>query len=190
MGVDKASLPFGGETMLARVVGRLSTVVDAIALVAAQEQPLPEVPATAATILIARDARPGRGPLEGLAAGLRSLPEGYGAAFVTSCDAPLLSSAFVERMFLLLDEAHDIVAPTHAGRVHPLAAVYRRGVVATVEQLLAGDQLKMQGLLAACRTRIVSAETWRDVDPESHSLLNCNTTSDYEAALRLAELLD
>lgn len=186
MGVDKALLPFGDETMLARVVRRLSTAVDTIVLVAASNQQLPAVPATAATLHFARDAQPGRGPLQGLAAGLQSLPQGCAAAFVASCDLPLLAPAFVARMFTLLDEEHDVVAPRHAGRVHPLAAVYRRGVAATVEQLLIGDQLKMQGLLAACRTRIVSAETWRDVDPDSHSLLNCNTTSDYEAALRLA----
>src|ERR1043165_2456560 len=54
MGRDKATLPFGGELMLARVVRLLSEAVDpqGIVVVAAPNQSLPEVPAP---VMIARD---------------------------------------------------------------------------------------------------------------------------------------
>ncbi len=42
MGVSKATLPFGPETMLQRVVRLLGTVVSPIIVVAAHEQSLPE----------------------------------------------------------------------------------------------------------------------------------------------------
>ena len=45
MGVAKATLPFGPETMLQRVVRLLGTTVSPIAAVAARDQVLPELPA-------------------------------------------------------------------------------------------------------------------------------------------------
>ena len=44
MGVPKATLPFGPETMLQRVVRLLGTVVSPIVVVAARGQELPELP--------------------------------------------------------------------------------------------------------------------------------------------------
>jgi molybdopterin-guanine dinucleotide biosynthesis protein A len=44
MGVPKATLPFGPETMLQRVVRLLGTVVSPVVVVAAQGQPLPKLP--------------------------------------------------------------------------------------------------------------------------------------------------
>src|SRR6202043_2693954 len=62
MGAPKASLPFGPETMLQRVVRLLGNVVAPIVVVAAREQILPELPDDA---IITRDEREQRGPLEG-----------------------------------------------------------------------------------------------------------------------------
>src|SRR5690242_16558381 len=103
MGVPKATLPFGPETMLQRVVRLLGTVVSPVVVVAAREQALPELPHG---ITVTRDEREQKGPLEGLRAGLRALPSSVGIAYVTSCDVPLLVPAFVERMVGLLGD-HD-----------------------------------------------------------------------------------
>src|ERR1700686_3246875 len=93
MGVPKATLPFGPETMLQRVVRLLGTVVSPIVAVAAREQVLPELPADA---IVPRDEREEKGPLEGLRAGLSALPASVEVAYATSCDVPLLVPAFVE----------------------------------------------------------------------------------------------
>src|SRR3954454_18916278 len=87
MGRPKAWLPFGGELMLPRIVRLLSEVVSPIAVVAAAEQKLPPL---ASDVLVVRDPISGRGPLEGLAAGLAHLPVDVTAAYVSSCDVPLL----------------------------------------------------------------------------------------------------
>ena len=68
MGAPKATLPFGPETMLQRVVRLLGTVVSPIVVVAAREQVLPELPDG---VIVTRDEREQQGPLEGLRAGLR-----------------------------------------------------------------------------------------------------------------------
>src|SRR6188474_1266460 len=104
MGTSKALLPFGSETMLQRVVRILSDVVSPIVAVAAVDQELPELPAE---VTVARDANEGRGPLEGLRAGLKALPAGVDTAYVTSCDVPLLVPGFVSQM-LELANGYDI----------------------------------------------------------------------------------
>ena len=104
MGTSKALLPFGPETMLQRVVRMLSTVVWPIVVVAAAGQSLPDLPAG---VVVTRDEQPDRGPLEGLRAGLKALPETIESAYVTSCDVPLLVPDFARRMIDLLAD-HDI----------------------------------------------------------------------------------
>src|SRR5882672_4754025 len=83
MGSPKALLPFGAETMLQRVVRLLATVVSPIVVVAAPEQSLPDLPAD---VIVTHDEHEGRGPLEGLRAGLKALPPSSEIAYVTSCD--------------------------------------------------------------------------------------------------------
>jgi molybdenum cofactor guanylyltransferase len=184
MGVPKATLPFGDETMLQRVVRRLGTVVSPIIVVAAREQSLPALPDG---IAVARDEREAKGPLEGIRAGLSALPESIDAAYITSCDVPLLVPAFVERMIELMGD-HDIAVMEIDGFPHPLSAVYRRSVLPQVESLLGADRLRPVFLFDAVRTRRVKPEEMRTVDPDLKTLRNLNTPEDYRAALADAEL--
>ena len=184
MGVPKAALPFGPETMLQRVVRLLGTVVDPIVVVAAVGQELPGLPSA---VPIARDERDARGPLEGLCAGLKALPAGVDAAYVTGCDVPLLVPAFVQRMIELL-EGHDIAVMEIGGFTHPLSAVYRRTTLPHIESLLAADRLRPVFLFDAVRTRRVKREEMVAADPELHTLRNLNTREDYLAALGEAGL--
>jgi molybdopterin-guanine dinucleotide biosynthesis protein A len=179
MGTSKAMLPFGPETMLQRVVRLLGTVVTPIVAVAAREQTLPELPAE---VIITRDEREQRGPLEGLRAGLKALPESVEAAYVTSCDVPLFVPAFAARMIGLLED-HDIAVMEIDGFAHPLSAVYRRAVLPQVESLLAKDKLRPVFLFDGVRTRRVRPEEMSAVDPELRTLRNLNTREDYLAAL-------
>ncbi len=184
MGRDKATLPFGPELMLQRVLRIAGEVVDptAIIVVAAPQQILPELPPT---VIITRDERPARGPLEGLAAGLRSTPDGVEAVYVTSCDVPLLMAEFVREMFRRL-RTHDIVVPFDGKHHHPLASVYRPQVLPVVESLLASDRLRPVFLFDEVRTLKVPADSLRDVDPTLASLMNLNCPEDYAAALKTA----
>jgi molybdopterin-guanine dinucleotide biosynthesis protein A len=186
MGRDKASLPFGPETMLQRVIRLLNELVslENVVVVAAAGQVLPDLPSE---IIVARDERPERGPLEGLAAGLKALSEGIDAAYVTSCDVPLLVPAFMHKLFELL-EGFDIVVPRDGAYLHPLAAVYRRSVFDSVRKLLDADRLRLRFLFEEVRTREVPLEELRAVDPRLETLKNLNTPADYQDALRLAGL--
>ncbi len=182
MGAPKLSLPFGPELMLQRVVRLLSEVVHPIIVVAAPQQDLPPLPSD---VLIARDEREGRGPLEGLHAGLSALPGHVDAAYATSCDVPLLVPNFVRRMIQLLGD-HDIAVPIEDNFHHPLAAVYRTRVVPHIEKLLTANRLRPVFLFNETNTRRVPVEDLRDVDPELQTLANLNHPQDYLTALSKA----
>jgi molybdenum cofactor guanylyltransferase len=184
MGRSKALLPFGPEAMLQRVVRLLGTVVAPVVVVAAPGQPLPALPGD---VVISRDEREGRGPLEGLRAGLKALPAASAAAYVTSCDVPLLVPAFALRMFDLLGE-HDIAVMEIDGFAHPLSAVYRRTALPHVESLLDRDRLRPAFLFEAVATRRVRPAEVASVDPQLLTLRNLNTPDDYRDALSLAGL--
>jgi len=179
MGTSKALLPFGPETMLQRVLRILSSLVSPLVVVAAADQELPELPAG---VLVARDERPERGPLEGLRAGLKALPEDVDRAYVTSCDVPLLVPGFVTQM-LEHSRDHDIAVMEIDGFPHPLSAVYRRSVLPHVEGLLAQDRLRPVFLFDAVRTRRVRPDEMTS-DPDLRTLRNLNTREDYQQALR------
>jgi molybdopterin-guanine dinucleotide biosynthesis protein A len=184
MGTSKAMLPFGPETMLQRVVRLLSGEVNPIVVVAASEQELPELPRG---VIVTRDEREARGPLEGLRAGMKALPTDVEAAYVTSCDVPLLVPAFVGRMIDFLDD-NDIAVMEIEGFAHPLSAVYKRQVLPEVEALLAQDKLRPVFLFDAVRTRRVQPVEMASVDSELLTLRNLNTRSDYLEALSAAGL--
>ena len=183
MGRPKAWLPFGPETMLQRVVRLLSSVVNPIVVVAAPEQDVPPLPAG---VEVVRDEEKGRGPLQGLAAGLMALRGRADAAYLSSCDVPFLRPAFVRRLVELLGD-HAICVPRVGDYHHPLAAVYRLGVADAVARLLAEDRLRPFFLFEAVPTRVVEAAELSDVDPTFQTLRNLNTPEEYEAALRMID---
>src|SRR5918993_6043797 len=101
MGQPKAWLPFGPELMLQRVVRLVGEAARPIVVVAAPDQELPPLPYWAS---IARDPVSGRGPLQGLAAGLAALPESVKLAYATATDVPLLRPAWIARLVELIGD--------------------------------------------------------------------------------------
>jgi molybdopterin-guanine dinucleotide biosynthesis protein A len=185
MGQPKAWLPFAGEVMLPRVVRILGEVVSPVVVVAAPDQEVPPLPGE---VDIVRDEEKGRGPLQGLAAGLASLRGRAEAAYLSSCDVPFLRPAFVRRLIELLGN-HAICVPHVGDFHHPLAAVYRVSVGDTVARLLAENRLRPFFLFETLPTRVVQAAELADVDPTFQTLRNLNTPEDYEAALQDADAI-
>lgn len=178
MGTSKAMLPFGAETMLQRVVRLLGEVVTKMVVVAAAGQELPPLPGG---VVVTWDEHEGRGPLEGLRAGLKALPADVDAAYVTSCDVPLLVPGFVLQLFELA-HGYDIAVMEIDGFTHPLSAIYRASVLPAVEALLAQDRLRPAFLFDAAHTRRIRADEIT-TDRELRTLRNLNTREDYERAL-------
>ena len=135
------------------------------------------------------DEREGRGPLQGIAAGLAAIGDRASAAFVSAVDVPFLHPAFVRRVSASLDGEHDAVAPELGGRLQPLSSVYRVTVRAEIDALLAADRLRATGLLERCRTlrldrsALLSDPALAAADPRLQSVGNLDAPADYALAL-------
>ena len=180
MGRPKAWLSFGPEVFLQRTVRILREVVEPVVVVASPGQDLPALPDS---VLIAHDIEPHLGPLNGLATGLAALAGRAEVAYLSSCDVPFLSPAFVRRIVECLGEA-DVCLPEIDGFKHPLAAAYQARILPAVQELLAAGRLRPAFLAERLPTRVLSATDFADVDPTLGSLRNVNTPGEYEAALR------
>jgi molybdopterin-guanine dinucleotide biosynthesis protein A len=178
MGRSKALLPIGGLTMLEHVVGRVAEATGRVMVVAAPRQELPKL---SAEIEVLRDEREGKGPLEGLRVGLKSLEGRAEAAYLSSCDVPFLKAAFIRRLIELTGE-HEVCVPRVDGRYHPLAAVYRLEIQSVLERLLALDRLRASELIESVHARLVEPGELLNVDPALESLQNINTPEEYHKA--------
>jgi molybdopterin-guanine dinucleotide biosynthesis protein A len=179
MGTPKALLPFGHETMLARMVRIVAAEASPVVVVAAVDQALRDLPSD---VLLAHDAVPECGPLAGLSAGLQALDGLCDAAFVTGCDTPLLQPKLIRSLRDSLG-THAAAIPWFDDRWHPLTAVYRLSVRGEVDARLASRQLKLQDFANAIRPFAVDEKQLRSADPTLASLRNVNTPEDYQNAL-------
>jgi molybdenum cofactor guanylyltransferase len=186
MGTAKAALEWHGSTLLRRVVGIVARSVDGpVVVVRAPGQALPELPDG---VELVEDAREGRGPLQGIAAGLGALRGRARAAYVSATDVPLLHPRFIRRLLAAFDDDVDVVLPDVGGFRHPLAAVYRVELVDAVERLVAENRMRPAFLFERCRVRRLDAEALladpplAALDPGLDSVLNLNEPRDYEAA--------
>ena len=136
-----------------------------------------ELPPLPGAELVA-DAAPGRGPLEGIAAGMRALTGRCRCVFVSSTDLPLLHPEFVRSVARALD-GYEVVTPVADGRSHPLAAVYRIEALSRVEKLLADDRRRATALLESAAAHRVDAAAL----PHPESLRNVNTQQEYAHAI-------
>lgn len=186
MGASKAALEWHGSTLLRRVTGIVARAVEGpVVVVRAPRQSLPTL---GPEIEVVDDAREGRGPLQGLAAGLAAVADRVDAAYVSATDAPFLQPAFVRRVATGLDDGADVALPYVGGRAQPLAAAYRVTALDLARELLAAGRLRLACLVdERAVARLDEAALLTDpalaaADPELDSVLNLNTPADYRSA--------
>jgi len=188
MGTPKAALEWHGSTLLRRTVGIMARATGgSVVVVRAPGQDLPELPEDT---LVADDPREGRGPVQGIAAGLAALTGRADVAFVSSTDLPFLHPAFIRRVLHALDEREgaDVALPVARGYKQPLAAAYRVSLAGTAERMVQEDRLRPAFLFGECRVETLDETALRRdpvlaaLDPDLDSVLNVNTPADYVAA--------
>jgi molybdenum cofactor guanylyltransferase len=186
MGSPKAALEWHGSTLLRRVVGIVARGVDGpVVVVRAPGQELPALPEG---VRVVEDAREGRGPLQGLAAGLAAVRDAAPVAYASSTDVPLLHPRFVRRVVAAVGEDVDVALPHVGGFPQPLAAAYRTALAETVERLIAEDRMRPAFLFEAVRVRrldqaaLLEDPALAALDPALDSVLNLNEPADYESA--------
>jgi molybdopterin-guanine dinucleotide biosynthesis protein A len=196
MRTPKSALEWHGSTLLRRTVGIVARATGGpVVVVRASGQELPPLPPGT---LVVDDPREGKGPVQGIAAGLAALataqPPGGAAeiAFICSTDLPFLHPAFIRCVLrALAEDDADVALPVAGGYRQPLAAGYRVSLAHAAERLVAAGRLRPAFLFDECVvTRIDEGRLRRDpllaaVDPELDSVRNVNSPADYRAARSL-----
>jgi molybdenum cofactor guanylyltransferase len=193
MGTPKAALEWHGSTLLYRTVSIVARATSGpVVVVRAPGQDLPDLPRGT---LVVDDPCEGKGPVQGIAAGLAALAGQAEAAFISSTDLPFLHPAFVRRVVRGLGRARsedgavpDVCLPVARGYPQPLAAAYRVALAGTAGRLVKEGRLRPAFLFEECMvSRLNDAALKADsvlatLDPELDSLVNVNEPADYTAA--------
>src|SRR5260370_19769472 len=188
MGTPKGALEWHGSTLLGRTVRIMTRATSGrVVVVRAAGQDLPELPEG---ILVAEDPREGRGPVQGIAAGLAALAGRADVAFGSSADMPFLHPAFIRRVLRVLEcsDGPDVALPVARGYKQPLAAAYRVSLAGAAERLVKEDRLRPAFLFDGGRVGTLDgAALKRDPvpaarDPDLDALLNVNTPARDAAA--------
>src|SRR5918997_3721346 len=172
MGTPKAWLDWHGSTLLRRVCGIVARGAGGPVVVV--RAPAQELPPLRAGVRVVEDAREGKGPLQGLLAGLEAVDGEL--AFVASTDMPFLHPRFVAAVCAAADGA-DAAVPHLGGYRQPLAAAYRTALAPLVGELVEQGLMKPAFLFERCETR------WLEDLPHPESVRNLNDPAAYEAAV-------
>jgi molybdopterin-guanine dinucleotide biosynthesis protein A len=181
----KAAAMLAGRTLLGHVCGAVRPAVDRLVVVAAPDQPIPDLPEIDTVI---RDSRPGAGPLAGMADALRTAGPGLDHGFVASCDVPLLRTGLVRRMLDRVSEPGVAWAvPLIDGHPQVLVSALRPLLLDEIDAHLAAGRRDPRGLIDRLRSpartgdagvRLVPAAELLDVDADLVSFTDVDTPDD------------
>ena len=183
MGADKRYLVVGEQTLLERGLAVLSSIFQEVLVVIAQDSPPLDVDAR-----VVRDLVPDCGSLGGLYTGLTQATTPY--IFVVACDMPFLDQAVISQ-FTSRRTTADIVMAKLAARLHPMHALYGKGCLPAMEQMILARQFKIQEIVshASLQVRYVTEADLLTIDPSGRSFHNVNTPADLEVARSLARMI-
>jgi molybdenum cofactor guanylyltransferase len=190
MGTDKALLSWGDGSLLEHVLGVLGVAVTGPLIVVGAADSPRDVDRT--RVVAVTDDAPGRGPLQGLATGLRAAAaHGSTVAFVASVDLPLLHPTYVAAVLAALGDA-EVALPMLDGHRQPLAAAYRTALGDRAAALLDAGARRPGDLFAASVVRELSAAdlladpALRAADPDLDAVRDVDTPEEYDALRRWA----
>jgi molybdopterin-guanine dinucleotide biosynthesis protein A len=173
MGVDKALLRLGNETLLGRAIATSKQECDSVVLVGDRARLGPYGP-------VIEDEFPGQGPLAGIHAALRS-EYSQELNLILSVDIPAISAAYLKYILNVAasNDAH-ITVQRAADHLQTLCAVYRRGFAAVAERALREGRNKIEPLFAETSTRILEEAEMKAVGFSPDIFDNVNTPEDWK----------
>jgi molybdopterin-guanine dinucleotide biosynthesis protein A len=175
-GINKAFIEVGGERLIDRTMRIYGALFGEIII--STNSPLEYLGFDAR---IVTDIYKGKGPLGGIHAGL--LHATCEHAFVSACDMPYLSEAFIRHMIAQAGD-HDLVVPVTARGFESLHAIYSRNCLPVIESQIARDELKVALLFRKFKTREVHGDEIRRFDPEERLFANLNRPDDLDQITR------
>ena len=183
LGRNKALEPFQGETLIRRVIRRMSQIASNIVIVANDHERVAklDLPDDVTPVI---DEYPGKGSLGGIYTGLRAAPTDW--AVFCACDMPFPSPALY-RALLSNRDSNDAVVPVVDGRPEPIHAAYSRACLEPIRAKIAADRLKISGFFDDVSVHYFTEDRVREIDPDLLSFFNINTQRDLEKANQIAQ---
>ena len=182
LGHNKVLEVIGNRSLLQRVVDGLSFLNSDIIIVTATKTTFSQS-IDYPKLRIVTDIYPGKGSLGGIYSGLAASGSFYNLA--VACDMPFLNQALL-RYMIQISANFDLVIPRLGDMVEPLHAIYSKGCLTPMEELLKQGNLKIIELLDLIKVRYVEAEEIDRFDPKHLSFFNINTPADLRTAKELA----
>jgi len=176
MGRDKLELAFCGQTLLESVINRFKAEFDDVFLSVADEKKYPEVKAKRIV-----DVLPGAGPMSGLHAALKLLPED--GVFLVAADLPYACPKAAKRIIELCENKEACILRSPNGMIEPLFGYYRKTLLPKCEEAIESGDYRLSEIIFGADTRFLDprelGELW-----DERIILNVNYPQDYEKILQ------
>ncbi len=184
-GVNKASVPIAGYSLIHHVVQAIRPAVDRLVVVVSPEHPSPEI---SGIDEIVHDTTPHAGPLSAIADALQITGKDMKTCFVSSCDVPFLKTDIVHLLLNKLNDPKILWAvPWVSDHPQVLASALRVTILDEVKRYLATGRHDPRGLidhLSATSSQskhsvhLVKAAELVSVDPQLMSFNDIDTPND------------
>jgi molybdopterin-guanine dinucleotide biosynthesis protein A len=175
MGSDKAMLRFDDQTLLQHTLRMAVDALGNACIVGSRDT-------YAQFGNVIEDIYPGCGPLGGIHAALSA--SNTDLNLMLSVDMPLMTPQFLKWLAGQAGAAPEmIIVPDAAGGPQPLCAIYRRGVLAAVEQALKNGDYKIGRLFSQAPTRVVKESELVAAGFSAIIFQNVNTPEEYDRLL-------
>ena len=177
MGQNKALMQLEGQSLISRVLDKLSRLCDELIISANDVEPYADLPARVVPDIIA-----GMGALSGMHAGLAAMRNEK--AIIVACDLPFLSLSLL-RYMAVVATGYDVVVPRLGAYLEPLHAVYDVNCITPIERLVAGGPRRVVHLFDRVCAHEVTEGPVRLFGAEL-SFFNVNTPKEWAEAQRLS----
>ncbi len=117
------------------------------------------------------------GPMGGLYTGLKAASNEY--SFVTACDMPFLSSAFVQFLVSQIDGSTDAIVPEVGGIKCVTRAIYGKRCLNVIDKLAERKRFSLQGLSNSVEVGLITEQELQKIDSNLRSLHGFNTRMEW-----------
>lgn len=174
MGTNKALLELHSKPAISIVADELAICTDGIVIIANDARPLSFLPWT-----IIGDRFSGEGPLAGIESALYHIEADL--FLIAACDMPLINHEIYQYMLeKLLDNNSDAIIPVYQNRQHPLAGIYRKGVLPEIQVQLQHGQRKVTSFFQHINVHYEETFTGFTNEQLSKHFFNMNHPEQYE----------
>lgn len=176
LGTDKALLELDGQSLLVRMVSKLTMLSDDLVVVTSNPRTYEHLGLEARLV---PDERPGHGALMGIYSGLRAAT--HERAAVVACDMPFVSIPLLRHMGQQR-AACDVVIPRFDDMVEPLHAIYGKRCLPFMADALARDRRQIVAFFDSVQVCYARESTIDRFDPLRAAFFNINSAADWRLA--------